>query len=325
MAYGTFVLVEHVSVTRGGVTYGVSPVIAVVVAGLVTGNYASRASMSPATRIAMDRTWELFGYLANSLIFVLIGLQIQEHPFHRTDVLYILAAIAGVLVSRALVVYGVSGYMNWRLPRARRIPLAFQHVINWGGMRGALALAAALSIPAAAIPERPTLLLMTFSVVLFTLLVQGLTIRPLVAALGLSGHGQSPNVAAFERLQAQLLATQAAHRALTDPVTASDLGPDAHAQLLAAYDARAAHIRQELDGLHVSDEELRAERMQIAQRRALQAEKDTLLALRNRGTITNSVYRALAAEVDARLLQLDETDAPTDLTPGPAPSLERSE
>ena len=171
---------------------------------------------------------------------------------------------------------------------------------------------------------------MTFSVVLFTLLVQGLTIRPLVAALGLSGRGQSPNVAAFERLQAQLIATQAAHRALTDPVTASDLGPDAHAQLLAAYDERATEIRAALDGLHVSDEELRAERMQIAQRKALQAEKDALLALRNRGTITSGIYRALAADVDARLLQLDETGDPdetasamvadTDLTPGPSPS-----
>src|SRR5262249_2408946 len=147
MAYGTFVLAQNLTVIRGGVDYGVSPAIAVVVVGLVTGNYASRSSMSPPTRISMHSTWELIGYLPNSLIFLLIGLPIESHPFHRTDVPYILMAIIGVLVSRALVVYGVSGYMNLRLPRARRIPVAFQHVINWGGLRGAVALAAALSIP----------------------------------------------------------------------------------------------------------------------------------------------------------------------------------
>ncbi len=315
MAYGTFILAERLTVTRGGVQFGVSPVIAVVAVGLVTGNYASRRSMSPATRIAMARTWELFGYLANSLIFLLIGLQIQEHPFHRADGPRVLAAVVGVLVSRALVVYGVGASMNWRLPPARRIPLTFQHVINWGGLRGAVALAAALSIPAAAIPERSALLLMTFGVVLFTLLVQGLSIRPLVAALGLSGRGHSPALTAFERLQAELVAVQAARDALSDLATAGDLSPDGQAELLAVYDERAAHLRAALERLRLSDEEVRAERLRAAQHRALQAEKDALLALRTRGTITGGIYRALAADVDARILALEEAD--TSLTPLP--------
>jgi CPA1 family monovalent cation:H+ antiporter len=314
MAYGTFILAEHLTVTRAGVELGASPVIAVVVLGLVTGNYASRQSMSAQTRISMNSTWELVGYLANSLIFLIIGLQVQEHPFHRGDVPHVLAALVGVLVSRALIVYGVSGYMNLRLPRARRIPLSFQHVINWGGLRGAVALAAALSIPVAAVPERPAILLMTFSVVLFTLLVEGLTIRPLVAALGLGGRGHSPNLAKFERLRAQIAAAQAARNAIADPATAADVGRDVQEGLLATYDERAAQLRAALDGLRVSDDELRAERMEIAQRRALQAEKDALLALRNRGALTGGVYRSLAADVDARLLHLEALDEPIPAT-----------
>jgi hypothetical protein len=82
------------------------------------------------------------------------------------------------------------------------------------------------------------------------------------------------------------------------------------ARLLATYDERATQLRAAMDGLRVSDDELRAEPMEIAQRRALQAEKDALLALRNRGALTGGVYRSLAAGVDARLLHLEESDEP---------------
>lgn len=309
MAYGTFILAERLTFAWRGVAIGMSPVIAVVVLGLVTGNFASRQSMSAATRIAMHSTWELIGYLANSLVFLLIGLQIHTAAIRGADIPLVLVAIAGTLVSRALIVYGVSGSMNLRLDRARRLPLRFQHVILWGGLRGAVALAAALSIPAAAVPERPTILLMTFGVVLFTLLVQGVTIRPLVAALGLSERARSAHLDAFERVQGQIVATQAARRALAESAEAGEIGADAYAALRAAYEARAARLQAELADLHVSAEEIAAERARIARRKALQAEKDALLTLRNRGTITGGVYRALLNEVEARTLAQDEESA----------------
>jgi len=285
-----------------------SPVIAVVVLGLVMGNYASRESMSAATRISMHNSWELIGYLANSLIFLLIGLQIHTTTFSRDDLPLILWAIAGVLISRALVVYAVSGAMNLRLPRTRRIPLAFQHVIMWGGLRGAVALAAALSIPAAAIPERRIVLLMTFGVVVFTLLVQGMTIRPLVAWLGLRQHRQTPHLMALERLRGQLAAVRAAQRTLAQMRESGELLPDVYAELSATYDERTHALTTELEGLHLSREELRAQRLLTAQRSALQAERDALLTLRNRGLLTGSVFRSLVTDVDARLLQLEEPE-----------------
>ncbi len=306
MAYGTFILCEHTHLTVGGNEIGASPVIAVVVLALVTGNYASRASMSARTRVSMHDTWELIGYFANSLIFLLIGLQVHTASVSRVDIPLILSAIVGILVSRAIVVYGVGLYTNWRNAPVFRIPLRFQHVILWGGLRGAISLAAALSIPGDAVPERPTILLMTFGVVVFTLLVQGLTIRPLIARLGLSGTDHSAHLLAFERLQGQLVATQAARRALKDLSDGGEIAPDVYAQLARSYEERGTRLRDELEGLNVSADAIRAEQVIVARRKALQAEKDALLSLRNRGTITGSVYRTLNADIDRRLLRLEE-------------------
>lgn len=180
LAYGTFILTEHLAVTVQGVRLGASPVIAVVVAGLVIGNYAAQISMSETTRAAMDGAWELITYLANSYIFLLIGLQIHRIPIGRGDLTLIFWAVVSILVARALIVYGGMVTLNLGQPRPRRFPLRYQHIVVWGGLRGAVALAAALSIPDAFVPERATLLLLTFAIVLFTLLVQGMTIRPLV-------------------------------------------------------------------------------------------------------------------------------------------------
>jgi monovalent cation:H+ antiporter, CPA1 family len=318
MAYGTFVLCERLNYVTRGVALGASPIIAVVVLGLVIGNYASRASMSPVTRLSMHDTWELVGYLANSLIFLLIGLQIHQATIHGGDVPLIIWAIVGVLVSRALVVYGVGLYTNVRAP-TRRLPRAYQHVIVWGGLRGAIALAAALSIPAAAVPERGIILLMTFGVVFFTLLAQGLTIRPLVARLGLSGRGNAAHLVALERIQGQLVAVQAARRALSEAHEAGEITPDAYGQLTEAYGQRADKLRDELAGLHLSADDLRAQGLLTAHRKALQAEKDALLSLRTRGTITGGVFRLLNADIDQRMAQLDAPDADDDMDAAATP------
>jgi len=306
MAYGTFIACEHAYLTVRGNEMGASPVIAVVVLALVTGNYAARSSMSARTRLSMYDTWELIGYFANSLIFLLIGLQIHTASITRAEIPLILWAIVGILVSRAIVVYGVGLYTNWRNAPVFRLPLRFQHVILWGGLRGAISLAAALSIPGGAVPERPTLIVMTFGVVVFTLLVQGLTIRPLVARLGLSGTDHSAHLLAFERVQGQLVATQAARRALKDLADAGEIASNVFAQVSHAYEERGDRLREALEGLNVSASEIRAEQVIVARRKALQAEKDALLSLRKRGTLTGSVYRALNADIDRRLLQIEE-------------------
>jgi CPA1 family monovalent cation:H+ antiporter len=151
-------------------------VLAVVAAGLVTGSIGP-AGMSPTTRIVLNNFWEYAAFLANSFIFLLIGLQIDMSLFFASWE-NILIAILAVLAARALIIYGLS----WT---GKDIPLRWQHVLNWGGLRGAVSLALALSLPLTLGEARSELQVMAFGVVVFTILVPGATMKRLVKRLNL--------------------------------------------------------------------------------------------------------------------------------------------
>jgi len=149
--------------------------------------------MSERTRSDVDTFWRMLAFLANALIFLLLG--VQFHPFARlllagptlTTWLAALFAIGAVLLARFVLVL-VLTLRSWvRLPRKRALPLlppllkrplprAWQLIVFWSGLRGALSLALVLSLPLE-LPARETLVVSTYAVVLFTLLVQGLSIR----------------------------------------------------------------------------------------------------------------------------------------------------
>lgn len=123
--------------------------------------------------------WEFVAFLANSLIFLLIGLRVADIPFQSVGLGALLTAIGLVLVGRALAVYPLC------LPFLRsrwRISLRDQHVLFWGGLRGALALALCLSLPRA-LPMRDEIGIATFGVVVFSVIVQGLTMPKLLLRL----------------------------------------------------------------------------------------------------------------------------------------------
>ena len=171
-AYGAYLVADKLHV---------SAVIAVVAAGIVVGNYGSRTGMSTTTRFAVNSFWEYAAFLGNSLLFLLIGLQIQIPLLLRYSGIIALAVLA-VFVARGLVVYGICPFVSTtRLP----IPYKWRHLMFWGGLRGALVMALALSLPLD-FPQRQEIINMTFGVVLFTLLVPGLTMEPLIKLLGMS-------------------------------------------------------------------------------------------------------------------------------------------
>jgi CPA1 family monovalent cation:H+ antiporter len=126
---------------------------------------------------AIDTVWEFFAYLLTAVVFLLVGLAIP--PVRLLDSLGPIAwAIAAALVGRAVVVYGLLGGVSRLAPGpglVEAVPTAWLHVLFWAGLRGAVAVAMALSLPAE-IPQRALLQEITFGVVLFTLLVQGTTV-----------------------------------------------------------------------------------------------------------------------------------------------------
>lgn len=174
LAYGAFLIATRV---------GASGAVSVVVSGLIFGSYGRRVAVQGESRRVLDGFWAYAGFLANAVLFVLIGLEIRLGVLW-TNIGWIGISIAAVIVVRALMVY----FLTWRL---RRITTPYGHVLFWGGLRGGVAVAIALSLPQS-VPGRPLIVALTFGVVLFTVLIQGLTIDPLAQRLGLVETAHSP-------------------------------------------------------------------------------------------------------------------------------------
>jgi CPA1 family monovalent cation:H+ antiporter len=166
-----------------------SGIIATVVAGIVLGNRARQAGVAPRSLEAIDTVWEFVAFLFTALVFILIGLATPLSTL-VDSLVWIGWAVIAILVGRAIVVYGVVGLTSW-IRRARSggrpIPLAWFHVMFWAGLRGAVASAMALSLPAD-FPQRSLLVAITFGVVLFTLVVQGGTAAWLVRRTGVGAN-----------------------------------------------------------------------------------------------------------------------------------------
>lgn len=159
----------------------------VVTAGLLVSGRARKLAMSDVTRDHVERFWEFADDLFNIVLFLLLGLQLIVLPIERRYLLASLLAIPAVLIARWISVVIPVGVLN--LFR-QRVPGTVA-VLTWGGLRGGLAVALALSVPYGQGVERNQLLVATYVVVVFSILVQGLTISPLLRRLGLSSANAS--------------------------------------------------------------------------------------------------------------------------------------
>lgn len=149
--------------------------IAMVTAGLVVGNHGRVLAMSETTREHLDSFWELVDEVLNAVLFVLIGLEILLLSFRSEYMLATIMIIPAVLLARFISVGTPISVMR----RFRRFSPRVVEILTWGGMRGGISVALALSLPAGA--EREIILFATYGVVIFSILVQGLTIKRLVA------------------------------------------------------------------------------------------------------------------------------------------------
>jgi len=168
-AYGSFL---------GAEALHASGVLACVTAGLVIGNTGLRTTGG---RHAAFDFWEFAAFLANSLVFLLIGLAVAALPLTRLGPAAIATTIVLVLAGRALTVYPLCALFH---RGQHAIPLAQQHILWWGGLRGALALALALGLPDT-LPGHDEILLASFATVTFSVLVQGVSMRTVLRIVGI--------------------------------------------------------------------------------------------------------------------------------------------
>lgn len=292
-----------------------SGVIAVVACGLYLGRQ-SVTFFSPDTRLQANSVWEVFNFLLNGLVFILIGLQLP----------YVLANIRGYSV-KSLVGYGVvfsallivarivwvfaftpvSTVLYRRIYGKERASLgaAAKFIVGWTGMRGVVALAAAVSIPryikdSDAFPVHNVIVFLTFIVILVTLVLQGLTLPPLIHVLGL-GDGEE----ACEEDEARKIVTQAA----VDHLRAErkDCDEDiVHAveDLLHTYEHRLADIKNCGQPQEGQSSSLVLHQLSLS---AIQAERAALIRLRDEDRISDTTLRKLERELDLSESKLQPT------------------
>ena len=168
-AYGSYLLAESLHL---------SGILAVVAAGLVLGNLGRPRAMSVRTQEAVTLFWDYVAFLLNSLVFLLVGLDVPWSEV-RSQLPGIIVAALIALLARALAVYAVLGLLH---PLPWRVSLRWQHLIVWSGLRGAIAVALALSLTETN-PEFNSIRALVYGVVLLSILLQGSTIGPLARLL----------------------------------------------------------------------------------------------------------------------------------------------
>ena len=292
LAFGSYLVAERLQF---------SGVLAVVAAGLVSGSMGPQ-SMSPTTRIVLFSFWEYVAFLANSLVFLLIGLEINI-PALLATWQPIVGAIAAVLIARVIVVYGLGWVADrWAAP----VPMRWQHILGWAGLRGAISLALALSLPTTLGTDRDLMRVMAFGVVLFTLLVQGTTMGSLIRRLRIVTRSESQ--IEYETRHARLVALRAAEEHLEhlhgDGLVSTHTWEVLKPELTCRATSLAEAVRETLR----SDPSLEAKELDTARRELLRAQRSALLGLRHDGAMSEEVFVTLAADVDSALAA-EETSA----------------
>jgi CPA1 family monovalent cation:H+ antiporter len=281
LAFGSYLVAEELHV---------SGVLAVVAAGIVSGNTSPRG-MSPTTRIVVFNFWEYAAFLANSAVFLLIGLQ-SNLLLMLANWSIILWAIVAVLASRAVVVYLLS-----RL--GGRMPQSWRHVLFWGGLRGAIALALAISLPLEFGTDREIVILMAFGVTLFSIIIQGYSMDRLLGRLKVISYSESQ--IEYERRHARAQAERAGFEHIKRLSEAGLISSHTWETLKPVLKQRVEVLTKAVQEALRSSPDLEAQELVTARRELLRAQRGMLATLRRDGVISDIAYEDLITEVDAAL------------------------
>lgn len=307
IAFGAYLLAEDFGDLIGQEGLHFSGILAVVAAGLMVG-YRGIKNTSPSTRQTLNHFWELLTFLVNSLVFLFIGLTIGLGDL-VAEWWPVLLAVITVLTVRVLVVYGLTFFTDLVHP-AGRIPTSYKHVMLWGGLRGAISLALALIVQDNARltetvgPEAvQTVVVMTFGVVVFTLLVQGLSIAGLIRRLGLAGRTA---IELEQQSRQATIHTRRAGQATVARMGADGLiGPDIAEALATTYAEDVRRATGSLQAHIVDHPDLGVEMLLQARREALVAEQAALGDIVRTGLIEHEVAETESVILDNRLAALE--------------------
>jgi len=304
-----------ISVVTGYAAYlpaellGVSGVLAAVTAGLYVGWRAPELA-SASTRLLGFSFWEVLVYLANAVLFILVGLQLRPILEDLDGTAVAVLVGQGVLVSAMVVAVRLGWAFSVpylvrlvdRRPsqRMRRVGAKDRLMLGWSGMRGAVSLAAALALPLD-FPMRNLILFLTFAVIFATLVVQGLTLPALIRRLRFDQDDAEER----EELKARLAATYAALERLDELAGADWTRDDTVERLHAMYEFRRRRLKERGGYLENDGAEDRSLAYQRLLRELLQVQRQAIVQLRNQGRISNDVMHRIERELDLEDTRLE--------------------
>ena len=302
-AYGAYLLADRL---------GGSGVIAVVAAGLLIGNYGTESAMSASSRVSLTEFWEVLAFLANSALFLVIGLEFHIEDLRGRTLVATLVAIVAMLVGRAVIAFGL--LRPFRRSSPVPVPLSWQTAVFWGGLRGSIPIALVLGLEVRRFGGVDAVAVV-FGVVFFSLVVQGLTYKPLLDRLGLTT--QTDDESRHERIYAHTIALRAARRELA----AMHRGGEVTESFYVTSDRRIGddldRYEQQLAELDQTETSVRQRQVGTARRRLAAAQRLALSEAARAGRITDAMARDVAVEIERGTAGETPPDVPPPTGSGP--------
>jgi CPA1 family monovalent cation:H+ antiporter len=283
LVLGTAALAEEVHV---------SPVIAVVVAGLFVGTAARRA-LGPSRVLALFGFWETTGFAINVLLFLRIGMQLDPSML-LDEAPSILLALVALHAGRAVAVYGCC--LGLKLIAREPTPPRWQHVMVLGNIKGALSMAAVLALPTS-LPHRDRLIAIVFGTTFITLVTQALPLKRWLTWLKVA---ESASDERLDAARARLIAARRGHAELDELLAAGLVSRQSHAERRALFQRQIIRSEQVLRGA-----EAHREKDAVVDTALLYAQKAAVLDAARRGLIPAGIAEAEVEELDRGLLSLE--------------------
>jgi Na+/H+ antiporter len=293
---------------------GVSGVLAAVTVGIYMGFHTPELT-TVQTRLQGQAVWEIAFLLLNGLLFALVGLQLptilDELSGRSTAELLGYAALVSAVVIGARIAWMLGTYLLATVSRRLRMDdpapsWQAKAVIAWSGMRGAVSLAAALALPLTTdagdgFPERNLIIFLTFGVIFTTLVLQGLTLEPLIRVLDLDDGG----VGEKEEAKARIRAAEAAIERLDELLEEDWVREDTAERMRGLYGFRQERFRSRYDPEGDGALEERSQNYQRLRRELLDAEREAVTEMRRAGAIGDDVMRRVVRDLDLEDARLD--------------------
>ena len=288
-AYFSFILADKL---------GVSGVMSTVASGLVIGAKSFDKEVYPAIKLTTETFWNYVAFLANSLIFLLIGFSINIHILISYWQWIVIAYIAMMIARYIVVLFTWGVFVN----TSYKFPFSWSVIMGWGGIRGALTMVLAMSLPDS-FKYKELIVTMVFGVVLLSIVIQGITMPFLIKLLKLNISKEE--ILRYEEIKTKIKLIQNIISYLNELKSKLVISESIYEEIIKEYREKLNTLSETMKSLNIDENAYKNEELLKLKREVLMREKEYLLDLYRNGNISNKTYKKLADEIDAEIFELE--------------------